>query len=162
MKKKNEYSGVKGKMWLRTSPYKNSAQSPITVRTSSSFSELLIRNLEPVVRISEFFAIFWPQWPDKTIFTQKRPLRFMYNSNLSTKFLRLRKYLEYSQENIALEMDISPEAYGKIERGKTSISEKRLRQLSVIFGFEPWEMLQLDADELLILLINRRNAPPEK
>ncbi|MFN0212626.1 MAG: helix-turn-helix domain-containing protein [Saprospiraceae bacterium] len=81
----------------------------------------------------------------------------MYNSDLPTKFLRLRKYLEYSQENIAHEMGISPEAYGKIERGKTSISEERLRQLSTIFGFEPWEMLQLGADDLLISLINRKN-----
>ncbi len=84
----------------------------------------------------------------------------MFNSDLPTKFLRLRKYLEYSQENIALEMGISPEAYGKIERGKTGISEERLQQLSSIFGFEPWEMLQLSADELLILLISRRNSAP--
>lgn len=87
----------------------------------------------------------------------------MYPSELPAKFRLLRKYLDYSQENIAHEIGISPEAYGKIERGKTRISEERLRQMASIFGLEPGEMLQSSAEELLLLLIKRRNsAPPQR
>ena len=85
----------------------------------------------------------------------------MFNSDLPAKFLRIRKYLEYSQENIALEIGISPEAYGKIERGKTRISEELLRQIADVFGFEPWELLQRSADELLLQLIDRKTIPPK-
>ncbi len=82
----------------------------------------------------------------------------MFNSDLPSKFLILRKYLEYSQENIAHEIGISSEAYGKIERGKTRISEQRIRQIAKILGFEPWELLQMNADELLLELMKRKAA----
>ena len=85
----------------------------------------------------------------------------MFQSDLPNKFLRLRKFLDYNQENMAMEIGISPEAYGKIERGKTSISEERLRQISKVFGFEPWEMLQFSAEDLLILLIKRASPPQD-
>ena len=97
----------------------------------------------------------------KQVLTQKHPLT-MFQSNLPAKFFLLRKYLGYSQENVALEMGVSPEAYGKIERGKTNISEKRLLQISTIFGFEPWQMLQLSADELLVAIIQRKNVAPSR
>jgi transcriptional regulator with XRE-family HTH domain len=85
----------------------------------------------------------------------------MLNSDLPEKCLKLRKYFGYSQENIAHELGISPEAYGKIERGKTCINVERLCQLARVFSLAPWELLQFSADELLLLLINRRNfAPP--
>lgn len=88
----------------------------------------------------------------------------MLNSDLPEKCLKLRKYLGFSQENIAHELGISPEAYGKMERGKTCINVDRLGQLARVFGIEPWELLQYSADELLLLLINRRNfaSPPRK
>jgi transcriptional regulator with XRE-family HTH domain len=84
----------------------------------------------------------------------------MFNSELPAKFFRLRRHLEYSQEFMGLELGISAEAYGKIERGKTNISEIRLRQVSKTFGFKPWEMLELSADELILALINRNNSAP--
>ncbi len=65
----------------------------------------------------------------------------MLNTELPVKCLKLRKYLGYSQENIAHELGVSPEAYGKMERGKTCINVERLGQLARVFGFEPWELL---------------------
>jgi transcriptional regulator with XRE-family HTH domain len=59
-------------------------------------------------------------------------------------------------------MNITPEAYGKIERGKTRITEERLSQIASIFGFEPWQLMQLSAEELLLLLIERKTACPRK
>lgn len=61
-----------------------------------------------------------------------------------------------------MEIGITAEAYGKIERGKTRITEERLRQIASIFGIEPWQMIQLTADELILLLIERKNSPPSQ
>ena len=60
------------------------------------------------------------------------------------------------------EVGISPEVYGKIERGQTPITEERLRQISAALGFESWDMLRLSADELLLVLINRKTIPPKE
>ena len=61
-----------------------------------------------------------------------------------------------------MEIGITAEAYGKIERGKTRVTEEHLRQISAIFGLEPWQMIQLTADELILLLIERKSsAPPQ-
>jgi transcriptional regulator with XRE-family HTH domain len=87
----------------------------------------------------------------------------MYQSDLPDKFFRVRRHIGLTQENIALEIGITPEGYGKIERGKTRITEERLNQISAIFGIEPWQIIQLIADELILLLIERKNfAPPRK
>lgn len=83
----------------------------------------------------------------------------MFKSNLPDKFFKLRRYIGLTQENIAFELGITPEAYGKIERGKTRITEERLVQISAILGVEPWQMIQLNADELILLLMERRTPP---
>ena len=49
---------------------------------------------------------------------------------LKIRLLRLEK--KYSQEYIALRMNISQSYYGRIENGKTTLSIKRLLQLLVI------------------------------
>ncbi len=77
--------------------------------------------------------------------------------NINNKLFRIRRHLELSQENIAFELGISPEAYGKIERGKTKLSVDRLSAICKIFGLEPWQVIKLSADELIIHLIN---SPP--
>ena len=85
---------------------------------------------------------------------------FMFQSDLPDKFYRVRKFLDWPQAYMAAEMNITPEAYGKIERGKTRITEERLNQIASVFGFHAHEMLQLSAEELLSLLMARKNPPP--
>jgi transcriptional regulator with XRE-family HTH domain len=75
---------------------------------------------------------------------------------LHEKLYRLRRYLEFSQLYIASCLDITPEAYSKIERGKTTISVPRLRQIAMVFGLEDWGILQFSTDALLLLLKERQ------
>lgn len=81
-------------------------------------------------------------------------------NNIHQKLFRVRRHLELSQENVANELGITPEAYGKIERGKTKISIDRLTAICKIFGLEPWQVIKLSSDELIIHLIN--TPPPVK
>ena len=82
----------------------------------------------------------------------------MFPTELHEKLYRLRRHLDLSQLYIASCLDITPEAYSKIERGKTTISVLRLQQIALIFGLEDWEILQLDADALLMLLMERKKC----
>lgn len=84
----------------------------------------------------------------------------MYQSDLPDKFFRVRRHLGLTQENVAMGIGITAEAYGKVERGKTRITEERLHQIASILGIEPWQMIQLTADELILLLIERKNSAP--
>ena len=87
------------------------------------------------------------------IFSQLK-YNLMFQSNLPDKFYRIRKYLDLTQENIAIELGISPEAYSKIERGKTRITEERLRQISDIFRLNPGQLLDLSCDDLVRLILD--------
>lgn len=84
----------------------------------------------------------------------------MYQSDLPDKFFRVRRHLGLTQENIAMEIGITAEAYGKIERGKTHVTEERLFQIAAIFDLEPWQLIQLSADQLILLLIEQKNSAP--
>lgn len=84
----------------------------------------------------------------------------MFQSDLCDKFYHVRRFLDWSQSYVAAKMEISQEAYGKIERGKTRITEERLIQIASIFGFQPHEMLQMTADELVSKLVAERKKPP--
>jgi len=48
------------------------------------------------------------------------------------KFLRLTK--DWSQEEISVKLEMSPNGYGSIERGETDVNLSRLKQIAQIFG----------------------------
>ena len=50
------------------------------------------------------------------------------------KFLRLTK--DWSQEDVAVKLDMSPNGYGSIERGETDVNLSRLKQIAQLFGME--------------------------
>lgn len=49
---------------------------------------------------------------------------------------QLRKQKDYTQDNMAAELDITPGAYAKIERGETDPSVTRLQKIAEILGVE--------------------------
>lgn len=51
------------------------------------------------------------------------------------KLLRLTK--DWSQEDVAAKLDISPSGYGSIERGETDVNLSRLKQIATLYGVEP-------------------------
>ena len=50
------------------------------------------------------------------------------------KFLRLAK--DWSQEEVAMKLEMSSNGYGSIERGETDVNLSRLKQITQIFGIE--------------------------
>jgi len=51
---------------------------------------------------------------------------------IGQRIRELRRSKDYSQENMAVELDITPSAYAKIERGETDPSVTRLIQIAGI------------------------------
>ena len=51
------------------------------------------------------------------------------------KFLRLTK--DWSQEDVAVKLEMSPNGYGSIERGETDVNLSRLKQIAQLFGVAP-------------------------
>lgn len=51
------------------------------------------------------------------------------------KLLRLTK--DWSQEEVAAKLDMSPNGYGSIERGETDVNLSRLKKIAQLFGVEP-------------------------
>ncbi len=51
------------------------------------------------------------------------------------KFLRLTK--DWSQEDVAMKLEMSPNGYGSIERGETDVNLSRLKQIAQLLGVVP-------------------------
>ncbi|MCA0237570.1 MAG: helix-turn-helix domain-containing protein [Bacteroidetes bacterium] len=54
-----------------------------------------------------------------------------------------RRFLHLTQQDMAERLNISAEAYGKIERGKTRIYLERLKQISAIFGLDTTQIIRV-------------------
>jgi transcriptional regulator with XRE-family HTH domain len=61
--------------------------------------------------------------------------------NLGKKILKLRQAKALTQEQMAILLGLSQTAYGKIERGESSASWKRIYQISEIFNIKPMDWL---------------------
>ena len=57
------------------------------------------------------------------------------------KIKELRKLNEFSQQYIANKLNISQEAYSKIERNKTRLNWDKLNQLSEILNVNIWDLI---------------------
>lgn len=70
------------------------------------------------------------------------------------KIKNLRIVNQMTQEQIANELHITKGAYGRLERGETKISEKRLREVAEIFKIHVSELLAQDKNLVLLLSEN--------
>ncbi len=61
--------------------------------------------------------------------------------NLGKKIRKLRRANALTQEQMAILLGLSQTAYGKIERGESSASWKRIYQISGIFKIKPMDWL---------------------
>jgi transcriptional regulator with XRE-family HTH domain len=61
--------------------------------------------------------------------------------NLCEKIRKLRLAKALTQEQMAVLLSISQTAYGKIERGETAVSWKRIYKISEIFKIKPMDWL---------------------
>lgn len=66
---------------------------------------------------------------------------------VNEKIRILREHKHWSQEDIAHKLNISANAYSKIERGETRLNLPRLEQLAEIFEMDIIELLQTDVPQ---------------
>ena len=82
---------------------------------------------------------------------------FMYHKTLSadhilrvTEKLRLlRRQMEYSQEYMAFMLNISQNAYSRMENGKTPLTVNRLFEICTLLKISPGELLEGDPDTFI-------------
>lgn len=67
--------------------------------------------------------------------------------NFGHTIRKIRKEKKLTQENIAFELGISQEAYGKLENGKTKLNIDHLEGLSKVFEMDLMEMLLYDSEK---------------
>jgi transcriptional regulator with XRE-family HTH domain len=68
-------------------------------------------------------------------------------NNLIANNVRNNRILKgLSQENVANELDMSSEGYGKIERGETKLKIDTLESLAKIFGMKPEDILNFKSE----------------
>ncbi|MDO4700494.1 MAG: helix-turn-helix transcriptional regulator [Moraxella sp.] len=65
----------------------------------------------------------------------------------------LREINQWSQEDMAEKMDISTNAYARMERGETKLNLEKLDKIATIFNIDIVELLSV-SDKGLFLLIN--------
>ena len=82
-------------------------------------------------------------------------------TELFEKMFQIRTFLGLKQSDIAFRMnDISPAAYGKLERGEIrNPSIVRLEQFAEIVGLPLTDFLSKNSDELIQQIIGMRNIP---
>ncbi|WP_394261214.1 helix-turn-helix domain-containing protein [Moraxella boevrei] len=66
------------------------------------------------------------------------------------RFLRQQKNL--TQEQVAELLDLTPQAYSKIEQGKTRLNIERIQQIANIFNIDITDLINNDSNSIVLLL----------
>jgi helix-turn-helix domain-containing protein len=72
--------------------------------------------------------------------------------NIHDKIKSIRKTQQWTQEEMAEKLGITPSSYAKIERGTTKLNIDKLQQIAEIFNIEMTELLT--SDKSLVFLVN--------
>lgn len=80
-------------------------------------------------------------------------------SDLKTKQIvsnirKIREFRNYTQDYLAAKLQISQNAYSKIELGYSSISLNRLIDITEILEVELTDLIALDGDEIVMLKLS--------
>jgi transcriptional regulator with XRE-family HTH domain len=69
---------------------------------------------------------------------------------IGTKIKRIREMRGITQEEIAEELNLTAQAYGRMERGETSISAERLGKIAEKLGVNTDEIMRYDENKFII------------
>jgi transcriptional regulator with XRE-family HTH domain len=69
---------------------------------------------------------------------------------LGTNIRLIRNLKRLSQEEVAEQLNMSVQAYGKLERNETAISVERLDQLAAIFKLTPEFIKEFDTERIFV------------
>ncbi|MES2827975.1 MAG: helix-turn-helix transcriptional regulator [Bacteroidota bacterium] len=74
---------------------------------------------------------------------------FNYTADMVIRNIKkIRHYKNYSQDFIATKLDISQNAYSKIELGHSKISLMRFFQIASVLGVDESQLIKLDLSKL--------------
>lgn len=73
--------------------------------------------------------------------TQLTPAQESVRRNLADNLRRLRKELNWSQEDLALECDLHRTFVAHVERERRNISLDNITKLAEVLGVEAWQLL---------------------
>lgn len=68
------------------------------------------------------------------------------------KMKKLREASNMTQSDMAKKMNIATNTYGRLERGETQMSERRLKQVSEIFNTDAAKILSTPTDRIVLLV----------
>ncbi len=71
------------------------------------------------------------------------------------KIRQLREAKQWTQEEMAMKLNMSTQGYAKIERGDTRSNLDRLEQISEVFGIDMVELFLLVKEQILILIVQQ-------
>ena len=69
---------------------------------------------------------------------------------LGNKVRKIRNLRGFSQEYVAQKLNISTQAYGKIETNHTKLDDERLQQIAEILGVTPEDIEHFDEDKFFV------------
>lgn len=67
------------------------------------------------------------------------------------KIKKLREVHQLTQDQMAQKMHISPNTYGRLERGETKMTEQRLEQVAKILNVDAAKILSIPEDKVIFL-----------
>ena len=80
-------------------------------------------------------------------------------AQIGEKVRRLREIKGMRQESVAHELGMTPNGYGKIERGESSITLERLEQIARVLNMSPLDILRFDESTVYHIQNMNSSAP---
>jgi len=74
--------------------------------------------------------------------------------SVASNIRKIRVHRNYSQEYLAIKLNISQNAYSKIELGYTRITLERLFNIAIILDIDPIALLNIENSESIQIALN--------
>ena len=71
---------------------------------------------------------------------------------IASNIRKLREYRDYTQDYLAAKLNISQNAYSKIELGYSRITLERLFLISTVLEIDPADLITMETEELIGLV----------
>jgi len=74
-----------------------------------------------------------------------------FSARIAHNIRKLRELRNFTQEHVAVQLNITVTAYGKIERGETDISLSRIHQIATIFEIDYLRIFTFDEQHVFTM-----------
>ncbi len=78
-------------------------------------------------------------------------------NQLANKIRKIREVKGYSQEYMALKLELSQRAYSRMEKGETKLSWERIKDISTVLEIDPVELVSADGSISINFCNNSNN-----